>query len=87
MHLTAAFIAQPTQGSEVALHAICESVDRLVDDAFHSICSDAINVFDQTRINSFLQRPRAAHTVSVRVMRGVAWCAGNIETARLNYRL
>jgi hypothetical protein len=60
MRLTAALIAQPRQGSEVALHAICESVDRLVDDAFHSVCSDAINVFDQTRINSFLQRPRAA---------------------------
>jgi hypothetical protein len=61
MRLTVVLIAQPRQGSEVALYTICESVDRLVDNAFHSVCSDAINVFDQTRINSFLQRPQAAN--------------------------
>ena len=50
----------PGSNSEPILTVICESVDRLVEEAYQSVCNDRINVFDQSRINSFLQRPRAA---------------------------
>jgi hypothetical protein len=42
------------------LLAVCDSLERIVEDAYQSVCNDAINVFDQVRINSFLHRPRAA---------------------------
>ncbi|KAK5689254.1 hypothetical protein LTR17_026390 [Elasticomyces elasticus] len=37
-----------------------DSLERVVKEAHQSICNDRVNVFDQARINSFLQRPRAA---------------------------
>lgn len=56
----AALAALPSPESEPVLAAICRSVERIVEQAYHSVCNDRINVFDQMRINSFLQRPRAA---------------------------
>lgn len=50
----------PTMGTEPVLHTLCDSLDRLVQSAYSSVCSDRINAFDQVRINSFMQRPRAA---------------------------
>lgn len=38
---------------------ICESLDRVVEDAYTAVCDERINVFDQARINSFMQKPRA----------------------------
>ena len=32
----------------------------MIEDAYQSVCNDSINVFDQVRINSFLQWPSAA---------------------------
>jgi hypothetical protein len=55
----AALAALPQDGSHPILHLLCSSLDRLVEIAYQSICEDRINVFDQARINSFLQRPRA----------------------------
>lgn len=43
---------------EPLLFCLTESLDRIVEQAYNSICQDRINVFDQTRINSFMQRPR-----------------------------
>jgi hypothetical protein len=50
----------PQKTSEPLLSIICDSIDRIVEQAHRSVCEDRINVFDQMRINSFLQRPRAA---------------------------
>lgn len=55
----AALAAHPQDGSSPILHLLCSSHDRLVEIAYQSICEDQINVFDQARIDSFLQRPRA----------------------------
>ena len=55
----AALAALPQDGSRPVLHLLCSSLDRLVEIAYQSICEDRINVFDQARIHSFLQRPRA----------------------------
>jgi hypothetical protein len=52
--------ALPVAGSKFLLEILCKSIDRLVDSAHRSVCEDRINAFDQMRINSFLQRPRAA---------------------------
>ena len=60
LQATATLILQPEPGSELVLHVLCQSLKRLVSDAYQSVCSDAIGVFDQIRINTFLQRPRAA---------------------------
>ncbi|EON68441.1 hypothetical protein W97_07651 [Coniosporium apollinis CBS 100218] len=35
------------------------SLDRIVEEAHKSVCDDKVNVFDQARINSFIQRRRA----------------------------
>jgi hypothetical protein len=56
----AALAAMPSLATEPGLFALGQSLDRLVDAAYTSICQDRINVFDQARINSFLQRPRAS---------------------------
>ena len=50
----------PNADSEPTLGVVCSSLDRIVEEAHRSVCNDRINVFDQARINSFLQRPRAA---------------------------
>ena len=50
----------PNADSEPTLAVVCSSLDRIVEEAHRSVCNDRINVFDQARINSFLQRPRAA---------------------------
>jgi hypothetical protein len=55
-----ALAAVPSSATKPALSALSQSLDRLVDAAYTSICQDRINVFDQARINSFLQRPRAS---------------------------
>lgn len=55
----AALVRQPDATSEPVLLCTCNSLERLVEDAFQSVCNDSINVLDQIRINSFLQRPSA----------------------------
>lgn len=54
----AALAALPSPETEPLLHEFGRSLERLTNDAYQSICSDAINPFDQTRINSFLPEPR-----------------------------
>ncbi|KAK7705037.1 hypothetical protein SLS57_010234 [Botryosphaeria dothidea] len=44
--------ANPT--TEPALYLITESVNRVVEQVYKSICEDKVNVFDQAKINSFL---------------------------------
>lgn len=50
----------PSAESEGDLVEICASIDRLIDQAIAAIQEDRINPFDQMRINSSLQRPRAS---------------------------
>ena len=52
--------ALPEKTEAPVLHILCLSLDRLIEEAYRSVCEDRINVFDQARINSFLQRPRAS---------------------------
>lgn len=40
--------------TEPALHLLTDSLDRIVEQAYHSIREDKISVFDQARINSFI---------------------------------
>lgn len=49
--------ANPT--SEPLLLEFTASLDRIVEEAHSSIRNDKVNVFDQARINSFIQRRRA----------------------------
>ncbi|GME40289.1 DNA helicase ATP-dependent RecQ type, partial [Neofusicoccum parvum] len=49
---TLAYAADPTEEPLLAL--LSESLDRLVERAYQSICEDKISVFDQARINSFI---------------------------------
>jgi hypothetical protein len=56
----AALVRQPDGALEPILVAIYDSLKRVVEDVYKSVCNDAINVFNQVRINSFLQRPSAA---------------------------
>jgi hypothetical protein len=56
----AALVRQPDAATEPVLLCICKSLERVVEDAYQSVCNDSINVFDQFRINSFLHRPSAA---------------------------
>lgn len=55
----AALVRQPDAATEPVLLAIYNSLERVVEDAYQSVCNNSINVFDQVRINSFLQRPSA----------------------------
>lgn len=55
----AVLLDQPNEQLEPVLVALGDSLERLVDDAYNSVCSDSINAFDQIHINSFLHRPRA----------------------------
>ena len=55
----AAPVKQPDLTTEPALLSICHSLERVIEDAYQAVCNDSINVFDQVRINSFLQRPSA----------------------------
>jgi hypothetical protein len=55
----ATLVRQPDAATEPVLHFKCDSLERVVEDAYQSVCNDSINVFDQVRINSFLQRPSA----------------------------
>lgn len=50
----------PAMGAEPLLEVLCQSIYRLVELAHRSVCEEKINPFDQRRIHSFLQRPRAA---------------------------
>jgi hypothetical protein len=50
----AALFRQPDGAVEPILLAIYNSLERVVEDAYRSVYNDAINVFDQVRINSFL---------------------------------
>jgi hypothetical protein len=52
--------ARADPGQESLLQCFSDSLDRLVDAAYESISQDKINVFDQSRINSFIQRRRAS---------------------------
>lgn len=51
--------APPYLQTEPLLRIFSEALDRLVERAHRSICEDRINTFDQTRINSFVRRPRS----------------------------
>ena len=53
-------VLPPTPTTTPILQIFCLSLDRLVEAAYQAVCEDRINVFDQARINSFLQRPRAS---------------------------
>jgi len=55
----AALVRQLGSNTKPALLSICNSLELVVEDAYYSVCNDSINVFDQVRINSFLQRPSA----------------------------
>jgi hypothetical protein len=57
----AALVRQPDAATEPVLLSICNSLERVVEDAYQSVCNDSINVFDQVRINSFLQRLSATN--------------------------
>lgn len=70
---TAALIAQPDPVLEPALGVLCAGLDRAVEDAYRSVCSDRINVFDQTRINSFLPRPRMTDRPLVVQLQKATW--------------
>lgn len=66
----AALVRQPDATTEPVLLPICNSLERVVEDAYQSVCNDSINVFDQVRINSFLQRPGAAdHPLLVKLQK------------------
>lgn len=55
-----ALLASPANAvSEPLLIEFSNSLDRIVEEAHSSIRDDKVNVFDQERINSFLQRRRA----------------------------
>lgn len=56
----AALARLPTADDDPVLAVLCECLDELVEAAYQSVCNDRVNAFDQERINSFLQRPRAA---------------------------
>jgi hypothetical protein len=45
--------------SEPILVEFLDSLDRIVEEAHSSINNDKVNVFDQARINSFIQKRRA----------------------------
>ncbi|KAL3703710.1 hypothetical protein TMatcc_009399 [Talaromyces marneffei ATCC 18224] len=51
--------ATPDPSQEPLLMEFASSVNRIIQQAYQSIQEDRINVFDQVRINSFLQRQRA----------------------------
>lgn len=55
----ATLVRQPDASTEPALLSVCNSLERVVEDAYVSVCNDSINIFDQVRINSFMQRPSA----------------------------
>ena len=59
--------------SELILVALCSSLERVIEDAYYSVCSDRINVFDQARINSFLQRPSAADRPLIVKLKELTW--------------
>jgi hypothetical protein len=50
----ATLVRQPDTATEPVLLSICDSLERVVEDAYQSVCNDSIDVFDQVRINSFL---------------------------------
>jgi hypothetical protein len=53
-------LASPADSmSEPILVEFSNSLDRIVEEAHSSICNDKVNVFDQARINSFIQKRRA----------------------------
>jgi hypothetical protein len=49
-----AYAANPI--TEPAPVLLGESFDRLIERAYQSICEDKVNVFNQARINSFIQK-------------------------------
>lgn len=51
--------ATPDLSQEPLLVEFASSINRIIQQAYQSIQEDRINVFDQVRINSFLQRQRA----------------------------
>ncbi|GAB7336608.1 hypothetical protein MBLNU13_g10306t2 [Cladosporium sp. NU13] len=57
---TARLAWSPSAGTEGDLVEVCASLDRILDQALAAIQEDRVNPFDQMRINSFLQRPRAS---------------------------
>lgn len=57
---TAGLAWGPSAETEGDLVEVCASLDRILDQAIAAIQEDRVNPFDQMRINSFLQRPRAS---------------------------
>ncbi|KAK4989983.1 hypothetical protein LTR66_006920 [Elasticomyces elasticus] len=45
--------------TEPLLAKFAQSLDRIVEESHKSVCNDKVNVFDQARINSSIQRRRA----------------------------
>ena len=68
-----ALAAQPHRTSEPVLTTLCQSLDRLVQNAYESVCEDRINVFDQTRIKSFLQSGRPSDRPLMVTLRKAIW--------------
>jgi len=56
----ATLVRQPDATTKPVLLSIYNSLERVVEDAYQSVCNDSINVFDQVQINSFVKRPIAA---------------------------
>jgi hypothetical protein len=52
-----ACLLNPTK--ESPLFDLGESLDRIVEQAYGSICYGKINAYNQTRVNSSMQRPQA----------------------------
>jgi hypothetical protein len=44
----------PNPITEPALVVVGDSFDRIIEQAYWSICEDRISVFDQAKINSFM---------------------------------
>jgi hypothetical protein len=70
---TALLIAPARPDTEPVLYALEQSLERIVEEAYCSVCNDRINVFDQARINSFLQHPRACDRPLVVKLQKSTW--------------
>jgi hypothetical protein len=40
-------VRQPDTATKLVLYSICDSLERVVEDAYQSVYNDSINVFDQ----------------------------------------
>lgn len=70
---TALLAAKPHPVREPLLWALAESVERVIEAGHRSIREDKVNVFDQARINSFIQRRRASNRPLMIQLRKATW--------------